>query len=37
MSVEQGCFTPLLFSANDGMGCECKKSDSLLFEIIAPK
>ena len=37
MNVEQGCFTPLAFSANGGMGRECKKFYSVLAEIITLK
>ena len=37
MNVEQGCFTPLVFSANGGMGCECKKFYSVLAEMITIK
>ena len=33
MNVEQGCFTPLVFSANGGMGSECKKFYSVLAEM----
>ena len=37
MNVEQGCFTPLVFSANGGMGRECKKFYSVLAEMITMK
>ena len=37
MNVEQGCFTPLAFSANGGMGRECKKFYSVLAEMITLK
>ena len=37
MNVEQGCFTPLVFSANGGMGRECKKFYSVLAEMITLK
>ena len=37
MNVEQGCFTPLVFSANGGMGRECKKLYSQLAEMITMK
>ena len=37
MNVEQGCFTPLVFSANGGMGHECKKFYSVLAEMIILK
>ena len=37
MNVEQGCFTPLVFSANGGMGHECKKFYSVLAEMITLK
>ena len=37
MNVEQGCFTPLVFSANGGMGRECKKLYSVLAEMITMK
>ena len=35
MNVEQGWFTPLVFSANGGMGRECKTFYSALAEMIA--
>ena len=37
MNVGEGYFMPLLFSANGGMGHECKKFFSLLALIIATK
>ena len=37
MNVEQGCFTPLVFSANGDMGRECKKFYSVLAEMITSK
>ena len=37
LNVEQGCFTPLVFSANGGMGRECKKFYARLAEMIAGK
>ena len=37
MNVKQGCFTPLVFSANGGMGLECKKFYSVLAEMITLK
>ena len=37
MNVDQGCFTPLLFSANGGMGCGCKKFYSVLAEMLTMK
>ena len=37
MNVEHGCFTPLVFYANDGMGCGCKKLFSVLAEMIILK
>ena len=37
MNVEQGCFTPLVFSANGGMSHECKKFYSVLAEMIILK
>ena len=37
MNVEQRCFTPLAFSANGGMGHECKKFYSVLAEMITIK
>ena len=35
--MEQRCFTSLVFSANGGMGHECKKFYSVLAEIITIK
>ena len=35
--MEQGCFTLLVFSANGGMGRECKKFYSVLAEMITLK
>ena len=35
--MEQGCFMPLVFSANGGMGRECKKFYSVLAEMITSK
>ena len=37
MNVKQGCFTPLVFSANGDMGLECKKFYSVLAEMITLK
>ena len=37
MNVEQGCFTPLVFLANGGMGCGCKKFYSVLAEMLTIK
>ena len=37
MNVEQRYFMPLAFSANGGMGCECKKFYSVLAELITLK
>ena len=37
MNVEHGSFTPLVFYANDSMGCECKKFFSVLAEMITLK
>ena len=37
MNVEQRCFTSLAFSANVGMGHECKKFYSVLAEMITIK
>ena len=37
MNVEQRCFTSLAFSANGGMGHECKKFYSVLAEMITIK
>ena len=37
MNVGEGYFMPLLFSANGGMGHECKKFFSLLALMIATK
>ena len=34
MNVEQGCYTPLAFSASGGMGREYKKFYSVLAEMI---
>ena len=30
LNVEQGCFTPLIFSANGGMDCERKNFSSVV-------
>ena len=35
--MEQGCFMPLVFSENGGMGRECKKFYSVLAEMITSK
>ena len=37
MNVEQGCFTPLVFSTNGGMGRECRKFYARLADMIAAK
>ena len=37
MNMEQGCFAPLVFSANGGMRRECKKFYSVLAEMITLK
>ena len=37
IGIEHGCFTPLVLSANGGMGRECKKFYSRLSEHIAEK
>ena len=37
LKVEQTSFTPLVSSAKGGIGSECKKSCSVLAEIIATK
>ena len=37
LNVENGTFTPLVFSVNGGMGRECKKFYSRLTEMIAEK
>ena len=37
MNVEQGCFTPLVFSVNGAMGRECKKFYSVLAEMVTLK
>ena len=37
MNVDQGCFTPLVFSANGDMSHECKKFYLVLAEMIAIK
>ena len=37
MKLKQECFTPLVFSANGGMGCECKIFYSVLAEMITLK
>ena len=35
--IEQGTFTPLVFTTTGGMGEECKKDHSRLAELIAMK
>ena len=35
--MEQGCFMPLVFSVNGGMGRECKIFYSVLAEMITSK
>ena len=37
MHVEQGTFSPLVFSINTGMGRECQASYSRLSELLAKK
>ena len=37
VNVENGTFTPLVFSVNGGMGRECKKLYSRLTEMTAEK
>jgi len=37
MDVEQGTFTPLVFSATGGMGEECKRYRNRLAELVAAK
>ena len=37
LNVENGTFTPLVFSVNGGMGRECKELYSRLTETIAEK
>ena len=37
MEVEQGTFTPLIFSSTDGMGAECKLYHKRLVELLAIK
>ena len=37
MEIEQGTFTPLVFTTTDGMADECVKYQSRLAELIANK
>ena len=37
MGVEQGTFTPLVFTTTGGMGKECKRYHSRLVELVAAK
>ena len=37
LNIEHGSFTPLVMSANGGMGRECRKVFSRLSEMIAEK
>ena len=37
LNVENGTFTPLVFSANGGMGRECKRLYYRLIEMIVEK
>ena len=37
MEVEQGTFTPLIFSSTGGMGAECKLYHKRLVEFLAIK
>ena len=37
MEIEQGTFTPLVFTTTDGMADECVKYHSRLAELIANK
>ena len=37
LQIEQGSFTPLVMSANGGMGRECRKLFSRLSEMLAEK
>ena len=37
MEVEQGTFTPLIFSSTGGMGAECKFYHKRLVELLAIK
>lgn len=37
MEVEQGTFTPLVFTTSGGMGEECKRYHNRVAEIIAAK
>ena len=37
MDVEQGTFTPLVFTTTGGMGEECKRYHNRLAELVAAK
>ena len=37
MEVEQGTFTPIVFSTTEGMGEECQRFHNTLAELIAAK
>ena len=37
MELEQGTFTPLIFSSTGGMGAECKLHHKRLVELLAIK
>ena len=37
MNVEQGTFTPLVFTTTGGMGEECKRYHNRLAELVAAK